>query len=220
MQQQLLRRALLDILMHHLAQDYVQLAHQNLEDPAQSSFHRLVECLPRRRFHGGWLWQRRAQSQDDILDRHGLPEAGQAGGGFGQQLANQNAPRNLRFSQCGDALLQVRQRQLQPEKHHLNRPLEQAGGAGLPGRCGRLHRLAQLHKLAHACERASRAELRPGIAQRVADVCGQNPVIDIERVLDHALHDDALVRVVAILAAPDALQHLCDGGGGIFRRST
>ena len=130
------------------------------------------------------------------------------------------APAELAAPRPGDALLEFRQGQLQPEEHHLNRLPQQRGGMGLPGRRSSLHGLAQLHELAHAYERASRAELRPGIAQRVADICCQNSVVNIKSVLDQALHDHALLRIFAILAAADAFQHLRDGSGGIFRSST
>ena len=132
--QQLLGRGFLGILVHNLAQDVVQIAHQNFGDPTQSSFHRRVERLPRRSFHDGGLGHGCAsQSQKDIRDCRGLPAAGQEGSGFGEQLADQNAPRNLRFPQAADAFLDVRQGQLQPEEHHLNRPPQKGGGKCLPG---------------------------------------------------------------------------------------
>ena len=40
-----------------------------------------------------------------------------------------------------------------------------------------------------------------------------------EGVLDHALHDDALLRVIASLAAANLLQHVRDGASGVFRCS-
>ena len=171
--QQLLGRDFLGILVHNLAQDGVQIAHQKFGGPTQPSFHRRVECLPRRSIHGGGLGHGFAsrQSQKESLDRLGLIAAGQEGSGFSEQLANQNAPRNLRFPKATDAFLDVRQRQLQPEEHHLNRPPQKDAGNCLPGYRRRLRQLAQLHKLAQVCERASRAELRPGVAQRVADAC-------------------------------------------------
>ena len=56
-QQQLLRGGLLDVLVHHLAEDSVQLPHQNFEDPIQSSFRRWIDRLLRRCLHGGGIWQ-------------------------------------------------------------------------------------------------------------------------------------------------------------------